>query len=130
MLKCIKKRVLRIDRIEVPTFYIEKSPTFWSHGIYVGLVMAVVMEHPKLGWLAVGAVSRQSPLGQGTRRDVQRSELRQAPKAQVLEALARDHAFVKSFRPPELLRGSGRCKTWPMITTRQRKVVVTASSAA
>ncbi len=129
MLKCVKARTRQADRIEVPTFYTMKRAR-GGHKIYFGFVFTLNTEyqHPTPGYVLVGLVSQQSPLGQGTTARFKRSELRRASKKEVLRALRHEHLFGSSFHPPEILRGSGRWKQWPLITWRQRKVILTAYS--
>lgn len=90
----------RIDRLEVPTFYVPKSPDN-PHGFPVTCVLAESSDHFNESWITLGIVSRQSPLGQGTYCGLERTMVHEALPELILEALQRDHPHYEGadFRP-------------------------------
>ncbi len=149
---------LRIDRMEVPNFYVtnkrfvewisnprKNMSAGWSHEPK-GQVYAQSGYHED-GWLTLGYVSKQTPLGQGTGIGFNNSWVTKATMEQVKEALSKDHPHGANFLPishfPRFLRGgwmtpigstrSSReelalrieemLERWPEIAASQRKLL-------
>jgi len=87
-----------LDSINVPIFYTVKDQKN-GHESPLGTVFAVSSDHGSKGWMSLGYVSRQSPMGQGTYLGFPLSEIREAMPNEVLAALEKDHPHGKSFRP-------------------------------
>lgn len=86
----------RIDRLEVPQFYTVVSA---AEAALVGAVVAQTNYHTSDGWITVGFVSAQTPLGQGIYMGFEQDQLREATPAEVIAALKRNHPHGQRFRP-------------------------------
>jgi len=90
-----------IDRKEVPSFYTPKTADN-SHNTPVGQVLVQSSDHTSFGWITVGYMSRETPLGQGTYLGFPRGELRLANREEVLASLKANHPLGKGFRPDSM----------------------------
>lgn len=88
----------KLDRVEVPRFYVPVTGCT-THSNCEGKVFTTSAEHSSSGWISVGYVSKQTPMGQGTFLGFPVDQLREATKEEILTALENDHPFGKSFRP-------------------------------
>jgi len=92
----------QLDRVEVPKFYTPIITTGLGRTFHKGSngkVFTPSSDHSTLGWMSLGYVSKQTPLGQGTFLGFPTTKLREATKEEVLAALKLNHPFGKSFRP-------------------------------
>lgn len=88
----------QLDRVEVPIFYVPIDGCT-THTNCERKVFTPSSYHPIQGWISVGYVSKQTPLGQGTFLGFPVNQLRKATKEEVLTALNKNHPFGKGFRP-------------------------------
>jgi hypothetical protein len=89
----------KLDRIEVPKFFKMKRRGRGAHGDFFGQVFAESNDHFRKGWVTMGLVSKQTPLGQGIFLGFDRKELREATKGEALAALKQNHPHGSEFRP-------------------------------
>ena len=88
-----------IDRLEVPTFYTPTVATVHD-GILPGIrVFAESSDHFMEGYITLGYVSAQTPLGQGTFLGFKHEQVREADPFAVIANLRRTHPHGRSFRP-------------------------------
>jgi len=88
----------QFDRVEVPPFYTVKDGDN-GHRLQPGQVVTQSSDHHTPGWITVGYVSKQTPLGQGTYLGFPRNELCPATVEEVQTALEQDHPHGAKFRP-------------------------------
>ncbi len=70
-----------------------------AHRNQFGQVFSETSIHFSPGWICVGFVSQQTPLGQGTYLGFNRNELRRATKREMGLALKRNHPHGENYRP-------------------------------
>lgn len=93
-----------IDRMVRPEFWTVVS-TDNHHNCPMGTVLAESAEHDTPGWICLGYVSFDTPLGQGTYCGFPRREVRPATKDEVFAALLENHPHGAGFRPINLEAG-------------------------
>ena len=77
-------------------FYVPKES---YEGPHEKQVYAISDDHHSPGWVTCGFVSKQTLLGQGIYCRFPLEELREATRAEVLDALKQDHPHGADFRP-------------------------------
>lgn len=118
----------QIDREDPPlVFY---TPVTDFRGMKTGVdVLAVSGEHPNLGYMTLGIVTRQTPFGQQGHFGFLHQEIRRATPDEVRAALSRNHELGEGYIP-EIMPSMSRARyqlirlRWKSITERQRTAVL------
>jgi len=85
------------DRMDIPEFFVTLKNRSCSYP--AGTVLAPTATSDFEGWLVLGAVSKQTPFGQGLFSGYELTEVRKAEPNEVLAALRKRHPYGRWFRP-------------------------------
>lgn len=120
----------QIDRVDPPlAFYTPVEDAGPAHLRAGADILVECAEHPSLGMMTLGLVTRQTPFGQCLYRGVSYREVRIATPDEVRAALGRDNERGTDF-VPEIMPHMSTVqywyikKRWKSIAARQREAIL------
>ena len=118
----------QIDRTDPPRIFYTVVGDI--RGFKAGVsVFAQATEHPNVGYMTLGVVSRQTPFGQQGHFGFASNEIRRATDDEIRAALGRDHELGRDFVPAQMA-GMSTIQyqfiklRWTSIAKRQREAIL------